>query len=45
MGEGDQAEKHDFWKAKFKEKAREMRAIKEPKIRRMNSSELQDQVE
>jgi hypothetical protein len=29
---GDQTEKHDFWMGKFEEKAREMRAIEEPKI-------------
>jgi hypothetical protein len=41
----DQAEKHDFWKAKFEEKEREMQDIEEPKIRRMNNLELQEQVE
>jgi hypothetical protein len=37
----DDVKKYDLWRRKFEEKSREMRAIEEPKIQRMNSSKLQ----
>jgi hypothetical protein len=42
---GDDIKKYDLWRTNFEEKAREMRAIEDPKIQRMNNSELQAQVE
>jgi hypothetical protein len=42
---GDEIKKCDLWRTNFEAKSREMRAIKDPKIQRMNNSELQAQVE
>ena len=45
QGEEEETKKHEYWRAKFEEGAREMQAIEGSKLRRLQDTDLQAWIE